>query len=345
MKYSAKKPIGKAVALLMACCFFFTACGTVGGDGSSAGGNSASAVEPPKNIDLSEVAARPAVAIPGEPSAAGVSVESDDNGAIDYSNADNGYVMVKYTGEAPASELDIKVQIISPDQEREYIYYLKADGEYYAFPLTEGNGQYTVGLFRKQSSDPNDQRHAVLLRIAVTANLESEFSPFLLPNQKVNYDPDSLAVKLADELSENQSGVVAKTKAIYDYIIDNISYDENKAANVESGGMRTYIPDPEETLRTKKGICYDYAVLMTAMLRGMDIPTKLVFGFAARENADPVYHAWILVYSEETGWIDLVEFTGNSWARMDPTFAAGGNSKSIQKYIGDGSNYTETFLY
>ena len=37
----------------------------------------------------------------------------------------------------------------------------------------------------------------------------------------------------------------------------------------------------------------------------------------------------------------MIEFTGDAWTRMDPTFAAGNNnSKKVLKYIGDGSNYT-----
>ena len=63
--------------------------------------------------------------------------------------------------------------------------------------------------------------------------------------------------------------------------------------------------------------------------------------FPTRRSSD-LYHSWISVYTEETGWIDkLIEFSGNAWTRMDPTFAAGNdNNRKILKYIGDGSNYT-----
>ena len=72
------------------------------------------------------------------------------------------------------------------------------------------------------------------------------------------------------------------------------------------------------------------------MLRSQRIPAKLEIGYAGA-----IYHAWISVYIEEIGWIDrLIEFTGDAWTRMDPTFAASnGNSDAVLEYIGDGTNY------
>lgn len=73
------------------------------------------------------------------------------------------------------------------------------------------------------------------------------------------------------------------------------------------------------------------------MLRSQGIPTRLEIG-----HSGEVYHAWISVYIEDKGWIDkIIEFSGDSWTRMDPTFASGNdNNKKILEYIGDGSNYT-----
>lgn len=92
-------------------------------------------------------------------------------------------------------------------------------------------------------------------------------------------------------------------------MIGNIQYDFDKAASVQSG----YLPDIDETLNTKKGICFDYAALMTAMLRVQRIPTKLVVGYAGE-----LYHAWISVYLDGVGWIDnIIYFDGKDWVRMD----------------------------
>lgn len=97
----------------------------------------------------------------------------------------------------------------------------------------------------------------------------------------------------------------------------------------------------DETLSTKKGICFDYASLMVAMLRSQNIPTKLEVGYSGQ-----VYHAWISVYLTELGWIDgIIKFDGKSWTLLDPTLASNNDKKAVGKYVGDSSNYTVKYLY
>ena len=94
-------------------------------------------------------------------------------------------------------------------------------------------------------------------------------------------------------------------------------------------------------MSTGKGICFDYASLMTAMLRSQGIPTRLEIGYSGE-----AYHAWISVYLKEAGWVDnIIEFDGTNWTLMDPTLGASNNKKSVEKYIGDGSNYVVKYSY
>ena len=110
------------------------------------------------------------------------------------------------------------------------------------------------------------------------------------------------------------------------------------AKTVKSG----YLPVLDAVLEKKSGICFDYAALMTGMLRSQGIPCKLVVGYAGQ-----AYHAWISVWSEETGWVEgIIYFNGSAWQRMDPTFASSGKqSASIMSYIGDGTNYSAKYFY
>ena len=105
-----------------------------------------------------------------------------------------------------------------------------------------------------------------------------------------------------------------------------------------------YLPDLDELYETKKGICYDYASMLAAMLRAVGIPAKLVMGYVAPNN---VYHAWNEVYIEGEGWVvKQVHFAGEEWKLMDPTFAsAANNSAKINRFIGDGSNYSTKYFY
>ena len=79
-------------------------------------------------------------------------------------------------------------------------------------------------------------------------------------------------------------------------------------------------------------LAFDYASLMTRLLRSQHIPTKLEVGYSGE-----AYHAWISVYLDEVGWVDnIIEFDGKDWSLMDPTLASN-SADSVKKYIGDGS--------
>ena len=143
---------------------------------------------------------------------------------------------------------------------------------------------------------------------------------------------------MAADLTAGKQTVLDKVTAVYTFVIGTLSYDTALAESVQSG----YLPVLDDVLRAKKGICFDYAALMTGMLRSQGVPTKLIVGFAGE-----AYHAWISVWSSETGWIEnVVYFDGKTWQRMDPTFASSSsNAEALKKYIGDNSNYTEKYNY
>ena len=270
-----------------------------------------------------------AFAIP-VPSAPGSSTQNNKKAVIDYSNTKDGYVMVKYT---QSTKKAVKAIVKGPSGEP-YTYVLKV-GNYEVFPLSEGSGSYTIGIYEQVEGT----KYAVANTATVKVSLSSEFAPFLCPNQYVNYNKDKRTVKKAAELTNNGSGgITDMISAVYNYIIENISYDQNLAKNVQVG----YLPDVDAVLGKGKGICFDYAAVMASMLRSVGIPCRLVVGYSGK-----AYHAWISTYSKETGTVNqVIQFDGKSWTLMDPTFASSGKqSDQIMKYIGNGSNYKPKFKY
>mgnify|MGYP000877072727 CR=1 FL=1 len=265
------------------------------------------------------------------PQAGGSKVFSNKKAAIDASNISDGYVMVKYADGSSSTRL--KVIIEGPGSSK-YTYDLAQSGAFEVFPFTAGDGKYKVSVYQNTSGT----KYASLLSESVDVKLKDQFAPFIIPNQYVNYKSDSKVVLKAAELVSGKTEVLDKTAAIYNFVVDNFTYDKQKAATVKSG----YIPDVDAILASKTGICFDYAAVMSAMLRSNAVPTKLVIGYAGT-----VYHAWISVYSSKEGWIEnVIYFDGKTWKLMDPTFASGGKSSdSIMQYIGNGSNYSAKYYY
>lgn len=260
----------------------------------------------------------------------GVTVYANDKASVDASNLSEGYVIVKYTG---GKQVRIKVRITKSGGTT-YDYDLNNKGNAETFPLVEGNGTYSIKVFENTSTD----RYVQAYSTEVSMTLRNEFLPFLYPNQYVNFNSNSKTVEKAAALMKGKSSEVDKVAAVFDYVVSNTSYDYDLAKTVKSG----YLPNVDNTLSTKKGICFDYAALMTAMLRSQGIPCKLVIGYAGT-----IYHAWINVYITGVGWVDgFIYFDGQKWSLMDPTFMSSGKgSDDIKKFIATPSNYTQKYVY
>lgn len=261
------------------------------------------------------------------PTAAGTAETHNDVSAIDYSNASEGYIMAVYTGTNPK----VKMQIEAPNGVT-YTYNLTSS-DYEAFPLSGGNGNYAIKIYENVEGNG----YLLCLEASVGVTLSSEFGPYLYPNQYCSFSSSSKTVAKAKELAESANSDLDVVTNVYNYIITTISYDYDKASTIPSG----YIPNVDSTLASGKGICLDYAAVMTSMLRSQRIPTRLEVGYAG-----DAYHAWISTYISDIGWVNgIVEFDGRSWELMDPTFAASSSEASLREFIGAGSNYQVKYMY
>ncbi|MDO5445758.1 MAG: transglutaminase-like domain-containing protein [Eubacteriales bacterium] len=259
--------------------------------------------------------------------APGTAVESCDVATVDYSNICDGYVMVKYTAQTSNR---IKCQIYGPSET--YPYTL-TPGEWAALPLSEGDGEYRVSILENIGGT----KYAQVLSCAFYASLTSEFGPFLRSNLYVNYEKAPNAIATAEMLTEGITDTLEKVNVIYDFVIKTLTYDKQLAATVTSG----YVSDIDSVLAAKCGICFDYASLMTGMLRCSGVPCRMIFGYTGE-----LYHAWISVWVEGEGWVDdIIRFNGEEWERMDPTFASANTSKAVVEYVGNEDNYTAKYFY
>ena len=264
------------------------------------------------------------------PTAPGINVERDENAMIDYSNIHDGYVIVEYSGK---SDKTLRVVVVAPHGEI-YIYALSDGGFSEIIPITEGDGEYTIGVYEHIEAD----NYGKVISIKTNVTLKDGFLPFIHPNQFVNFTSESELVALAAELTKNAKNTEEKIAAIYNYVVDNFSYDYDLAASVRSG----YIPDLDDVLHKKEGICFDYSALVTAMLRSQGIPTRLEIGYHGQE-----YHAWISKYCDINGWIEnRYHYDGNEWYRMDPTVESGERkSHNSRQHARDDDEYRLMYNY
>jgi transglutaminase-like putative cysteine protease len=190
-----------------------------------------------------------------------------------------------------------------------------------------------VGVWRNVSGT----KYASAFSQDLSVTLASETSPFLYPNQYVNFSQGDASMQAVTTITKNSKTDLDAINNIYQYVVDNISYDDHKAATVQPG----YLPNNTSTLSTKTGICFDYASLTCAMLREERIPAKLVVGYAKQ-----AYHSWIEVYSTKTGTVQKYSFNGKGWVLMDPTFdSTSKGTADVTALVGDGHSYQPIYYY
>lgn len=254
----------------------------------------------------------------------GLITYGNDSVIIDASHTSDGYVCVNYTG----SNSKVKLQITGSNSTT-YTYNLH--GGYETFPLTSGDGTYTVSIFENIEGTS----YSTLFTQKLEVTLTDQFAPYLHASQYVNFSADSAVVAKGAELAKSADNDLEVIENVYNYIITNFKYDYNKAKNVSSG----YLPVVDDTLSSQTGICFDYAAVMASMLRTQRIPTRLEVGYAG-----DIYHAWISTYVEGHGWINgIIEFNGDTWKLMDPTSAS--TSSSPKDFLSDKYEYLTKYIY
>lgn len=319
MRLSSKKAKRLVLAAVVFCVCLFASFGLVAcDDGNGSGYSSSSSVQGPP---------RDSTAVVLEVSQPGTRVVADDNAVLDYSNAADGYVCALSYLEG------IRVKVLVEVAGIRYQYTIDQPGVFITIPLSEDNGLYSVSVWRNVSGDS----YSPIFNQDIDVVLNDGMLPFLYPNQFVSFAAGDVATNLSQQLATGSITEADAINSIYRWVCNNVSYDMEKANTVASG----YLPNNTDTIETGMGICFDYAVLTTSMLRAQSIPAKLIIGYAGS-----AYHAWIEVYSAETGKVLHYNFTGDSWVRMDPTFDAStsgiGNLSSI---IGDGEHYQDMYRY
>jgi len=213
-------------------------------------------------------------------------------------NANDGTVKLVYNNDNDA-RVKLLVQFTGGTQ---YKYDIPKGNVDINIPLTQGNGEYKLILCRNISGT----KYAVVQTVSVTQRLSSDNDAFLSSNLIIDWNTTNEAIKKAQELAKK--GGSKKIKYIYDFVVKNYSYDYDKANNInEIAKYSQYIPNIKKIYTDKKGICYDYSVLLASMLRSVGVPTKVVTGYTVNAT---VYHAWNNVYDN------------SKWNVIDATYDA-----------------------
>ena len=159
-----------------------------------------------------------------------MATEENDKAIIDYSNIADGYVMVQYKAQTGQK---LKAQIKGPTTT--YTYTIQP-GDWETFPLSDGNGDYQITIYENVEG----KKYATVVSTSAKVEMKDEFAPFLRPNQYVDYGVAEETILLGAKLVQGKNTELEKVEAVYNYVVNNITYDmePSKGAVLAGGGIK-----------------------------------------------------------------------------------------------------------
>lgn len=132
-------------------------------------------------------------------------------------------------------------------------------------------------------------------------------------DKKANQIPDSLTkttIDISNYINANFKTDKDKTRAIFVWLASNIEYDVENMFAINF--YETKEDKINKTLKTRRGICENYATLFTEIAGGCSIKSFVIEGYTKQNGfADYIPHAW------------SAAFIDSAWYMFDPTWGSG----------------------
>ena len=125
---------------------------------------------------------------------------------------------------------------------------------------------------------------------------------------------DKAIKEKAQELVKNDSTDIEKARSLYNWVGNNIQYDDAKAEEITRNNGKGVTSGAIEAFKTREGVCFDYASLYAAMAMDVGLKVRIISGEGYTGSAwGP--HAWNEVYIPSE----------KKWISVDTTFASTGD--------------------
>ncbi len=134
-------------------------------------------------------------------------------------------------------------------------------------------------------------------------NLLEKFRDYIVSSKHVVITPEIW--RTAIDIREDTDDIYQIAYKIMSYIFQTFDYD------TEATDVRT---NSDKAFNLKKGVCQDYAHVMTSICRSLKIPTRYVSGYIYESDRN------ILIGTGAThAWVEVYIPSKNCWYGLDPT--------------------------
>lgn len=236
----------------------------------------------------------------------GQTVQSNSYGTIDVTHANEGYVTLK-TCKSNNDTIRGAVDYVDADGKTHYYDFYMDKDETYAVPTYFGDGKYVVSILEHAQG----KTYNIKLSVTITVKSNSVYQTFLHSTRQADYENAPDAVAKATELTKDCKTDAEKINVIYNWVYDNVKFDE-KYSNDAYGKIDQTDPfDLDKILENGKGVCRHRAALVSGMLRSVGIPCR---------TASSGKHAWLQVWYESREYTkNGVTYSEGAWVQLDTT--------------------------
>ena len=159
------------------------------------------------------------------------------------------------------------------------------------------------------------ERRTVLFdRLEAGPVTQEQLRQSLLPSRLVTISPRIQTI--ATQITRGTGGVLEEARAIYDYVLATMKFDET-----EEGWGRG---DTERACDIRSGNCTDFHSLFISLARARGIPARFIMGMPLLAQDEPVtsYRCWAEFYLQSKGWVPV-----------DPSEASKTTDPAIQNFL------------
>ena len=198
----------------------------------------------------------------------------------------------------PVPQSDAHQDVMNLQIETPHPWTIHAEPEY-------GNSVLYLALAAGDIDSVSLKLHVRLRRRENRRSLDKATDPepfddrWLMPDRLVPLD--DFVKKLALEVTDGAETQQAKSRAIYDYVVDTMAYDKSGSG---WGNGDIYWACDKRT-----GNCTDFHALFIGLNRAVGIPATFEIGFPLPpDRANGIiegYHCWAQFYLEGVGWVPV----------------------------------------
>ncbi|HYA86397.1 MAG TPA: transglutaminase domain-containing protein [Nitrospirota bacterium] len=226
-----------------------------------------------------------------------------------FSGERRGTVTFDFSLKAPADAKEVRLWVPYPQTDgNQQITDVSVTGNFTSKNLSKEPKTGTTSLYAEWKGPMAERKltysFTTLRKEVVTKDFPKTEGPApaeMKPYLDLSYlgNSEKRVKEIAAEITKGRTTILAKARAVYDWIVENMRRDPN----VKGCGLG----EIDRLLVDKGGKCVDIHTVFTALARAADVPTREIYGIRMHKEKEgditKFQHCWVEFFLPGYGWV------------------------------------------